>query len=63
MPVMDGWEFRTAQLADPSIADVPVIVVSAAGTGREIDASAFIAKPFAIDELLRTISRHASSSA
>src|SRR5438128_8871587 len=29
MPVMDGWEFRRTQLADPALADVPVIVLSA----------------------------------
>src|SRR4051794_9814888 len=29
MPVMDGWEFRRQQQADPQIAPVPVIVLSA----------------------------------
>src|SRR4051794_5724567 len=29
MPVMDGWEFRRRQQADPDVADVPVIVLSA----------------------------------
>ena len=30
MPVMDGWEFRERQLADPTIASVPVVCVTAA---------------------------------
>jgi CheY-like chemotaxis protein len=30
MPVMTGWEFRERQLKDPSIANVPVLCVSAA---------------------------------
>ena len=29
MPVMDGWEFRRRQRADPGIADIPVVVLSA----------------------------------
>ena len=34
MPVMDGREFREHQLRDPSIADIPVVVISAS---RDID--------------------------
>lgn len=29
MPIMDGYKFRTAQLADPAIASVPVIIMTA----------------------------------
>jgi CheY-like chemotaxis protein len=29
MPVMDAWAFRAAQLADPELASIPVIVLSA----------------------------------
>ena len=29
MPRMDGWSFRREQRADPSIAQIPVIIVSA----------------------------------
>src|SRR5215217_2350461 len=28
MPVMDGFEFRRQQLADPALADIPVVCVS-----------------------------------
>ena len=28
MPIMDGWEFRRQQLADPELAEVPVICVT-----------------------------------
>ena len=35
MPVMDGWDFLTAQRADEALAKIPVVVVTAA-----VDASA-----------------------
>lgn len=34
MPVMDGWEFRDAQSADPSLATIPVLVITALGGDR-----------------------------
>ena len=30
MPVMSGWEFRREQIRDPRLADIPVVIVSAA---------------------------------
>jgi CheY-like chemotaxis protein len=47
MPVMDGWAFRDVQRADPSIADIPVIVISGADTQRfgELHAAATLEKP------------------
>jgi len=29
MPVMDGWQFRSVQRQSPSLADIPVILLSA----------------------------------
>ena len=29
MPIMDGWQFRAAQHADPRLAAIPVVVLSA----------------------------------
>ncbi|PYQ78988.1 MAG: response regulator [Acidobacteria bacterium] len=40
MPVMDGWEFRRKQQADPAFADVPVIVLSALDQSRAADVQA-----------------------
>ncbi|HET9598138.1 MAG TPA: response regulator [Anaeromyxobacteraceae bacterium] len=57
MPVMTGWEFREAQLRDPEIAGVPVVVVSAARSPRPVPAAAFLAKPFDVDELLALTAR------
>ena len=54
MPVMDGWEFRRQQKADPELAPVPVIVLSALDQGRAapVDADAFLKKPLDFDRLL-----------
>jgi CheY-like chemotaxis protein len=35
MPVMDGWAFRAEQLRDPTIASVPVIVLTADGNAHQ----------------------------
>lgn len=32
MPVMNGWEFRDQQLADPALRDIPTIIYSAVGS-------------------------------
>jgi CheY-like chemotaxis protein len=35
MPVMDGWDFRHAQLNDPGLRDIPVLLISASGFSLE----------------------------
>jgi CheY-like chemotaxis protein len=56
MPVLDGRQFRAAQVADPDLADIPVVVVSAHDSA-EVDAAAHVRKPFEPQELLAAI-RH-----
>ena len=60
MPVMDGWEFRRQQKADPEIAPVPVIVLSALDQSRAavVDATAFLKKPLDFDRLLNLVRYH-----
>ena len=60
MPVMDGWEFRRQQQADPDLAPVPVIVLSALDQRRTgmVDAAAFIKKPLDFDRLIELVREH-----
>jgi len=59
MPVMDGWQFRQEQIRDATLADIPVIVVSAAGRERleKIHADAYLSKPVDLDELLGCVTQ------
>ena len=63
MPIMDGWQFREAQLNDASYADIPVVVVSAtARIEKPLDGiSAFLKKPVNLEQLLDAVERHSSS--
>ena len=63
MPVMDGWQFRQAQVQNEALANIPVIVVSAAGRDRleRIDADAYLAKPVDLEELLRCVTQFCGS--
>lgn len=53
MPVMPGWEFRAAQLRDPGLARIPVVVVSS--STQPVQAERRLGKPFEVDELLRAV--------
>jgi CheY-like chemotaxis protein len=54
MPEMDGWQFRAEQQKDPTLARIPVIVMTAF-TNAEIDADAVLQKPLDLERLLDTI--------
>ena len=62
MPVMDGFAFRQAARRDPRLADIPVMVVSASDVTSvprlaELDAAAFLAKPFELERFVAEIHR------
>ena len=62
MPVMDGWGFRAAQLEDPELAFIPVVILSAANDlqerVRELHVEDCLAKPLDLPRLLDAIERH-----
>jgi CheY-like chemotaxis protein len=62
MPVMNGLEFRAAQLRDRRLAAIPVVVLSATPGAEETadlaPPSAVIPKPFDIDQLLAVVEAH-----
>jgi CheY-like chemotaxis protein len=58
MPIMDGWEFRRQQLADPDLADVPVICVTGYYDLSDVFRSAGVrcfTKPVQLSALLQAI--------
>jgi CheY-like chemotaxis protein len=59
MPVMDGWTFLAAQQADPVLARIPVIVLSASGDpeaiGPDHGAAAILTKPFRVAQVLEKV--------
>jgi len=59
MPVMDGEAFREAQLNDPALSNIPVVVVSAYRDVQEraekLQMKNFIKKPVTIQELITAV--------
>jgi len=59
MPVMDGYEFRARQLADPGVSEVPCVIVSADTKAKnrlaELRPAALLGKPVPLDELTALI--------
>jgi CheY-like chemotaxis protein len=67
MPMMDGWDFRAEQLADPSLRDTPVVVISACGFTRrtllhQFKAYDVLSKPLELKGFLRSLRRACRSS-
>jgi CheY-like chemotaxis protein len=59
MPRMNGWEFRRQQKGDRALARIPVVVLSAFSNDGNVDAEAFIQKPFDVDEIVSAVRRYA----
>jgi CheY-like chemotaxis protein len=61
MPVLDGWQFRRRQLADPALAPIPVLVLSAVADEARGDGSfagvSILAKPADPHDLFAAVAR------
>jgi CheY-like chemotaxis protein len=62
MPVMNGWDFRRKQRANPALAEIPVLLMSAgahlvAATG-DLNVAGYVAKPVEIPDLLAKVQRY-----
>src|SRR6185437_14849947 len=59
MPGMDGFQFREAQLQDPAIAAIPVIVVSGGGgipeKAAKLGAAGYLVKPTDVQRMLAVV--------
>ena len=61
MSPMDGWSVLSSLKSDPTLAGVPVVMLSMAENreiGYTIGASQFVTKPFDIEILLRTVNQY-----
>jgi two-component system chemotaxis response regulator CheY len=62
MPRMDGLQFRTEQLNEPSFAAVPVIVLSAdpsvIATAKSLNFAGSLRKPVPLEALLAAVHAH-----
>jgi CheY-like chemotaxis protein len=67
MPEMNGNEFREVQLADPRVAAVPIVLMTASGQVAEktarLGAMGGLGKPFDMYELLRVVRSFAEQPA
>jgi two-component system, cell cycle sensor histidine kinase and response regulator CckA len=57
LPVMDGWEFRAAQMREPALALIPVVVMSGSGSAaaQVVDADLVLNKPLTLSAIARAI--------
>ena len=64
MPVMNGWDFRSQQLADEALRAIPVLVLTGVADLQRVktlQAAAVLTKPFKLEPLLAVIGRHCGS--
>jgi len=60
MPMMDGWDFRAHQRADPALRGIPVVIITAAGFAGDTIREQFkvddvFSKPLDLQHFLRRL--------
>ena len=65
MPVMNGWQFRTAQSNDAALSAIPVVVISADASVKQkaesIGAQGYLKKPIELDALLDVVAKYCAA--
>jgi CheY-like chemotaxis protein len=65
MPIMDGWQFRAEQVRDPTLASIPVVVITAVGDARlvaeQMKAAGALRKPVRLKDLLASVAQFAAA--
>ena len=67
MPMMDGWDFRAQQRADPALCRIPVVVITAAGFASDTIRNQFkvddvFSKPLDLPHFVRAVKEICESS-
>jgi CheY-like chemotaxis protein len=62
MPVMDGWEFMRHKRREPTIADIPVVVITALVSAIPAGAIALLTKPIDGGRLMMLVERYCLES-
>lgn len=59
---VDGWSFRRQQLGDPTLASIPVVIMSGAhnvhSVAASLGAAAFVIKPVELRALVNIVQRY-----
>ncbi len=65
MPVMDGWTFRRELAKNAALADIPVVVMTAASAARAaaIPSAAVLHKPLEIEAVIEVVQEHCPGGA
>jgi CheY-like chemotaxis protein len=58
MPVMDGWEFLRYQRSQPTIASIPVIVITALVSAVPAGTKGLVTKPINVNRLLSLVEKY-----
>ncbi len=55
MPMVSGWEVLERMSSDPRLADIPVLVLSAAAGDKPERAQGFVRKPFSLEAFVSKV--------
>lgn len=58
MPDMNGWQFRDLLVVDPSLASIPIVVITGVQKAALVDAVGHFTKPLPIDALMDVVKEH-----